>query len=229
MRALLMCVLLLCVGPLFAAHAESDALAKDPITGLTAEKAVELGANRFVDLYGEKTQDETTIGMCGAALTYAQLRRYINDCATVKRTKKQQALIMTVRSCCIEIMTAYINVDEASSGGGTIHRVEWASGMIEVETTLGKVILSMEKPKPDPQGRRAAAKIFTALIANLHKLPTAYADDPESRNSWREQHDEAMRQLRAALPKLYRLLQALPDNSCSSLARFTSAASKVVE
>jgi hypothetical protein len=228
LRALLLCALLICVAPLFAAKPASDGLARDPVTKLTAQQAVTLGATKFIDLYEKDTQDETTAGMRSATDTYAQLRREINDRAVGKRSKAQRTLIEDARACCTDIASAYLDIDEASSGGGTMYEIENASAMVDVETALGKVILSMEKPASNPAGKQAAMKIPATLLANIKRLPSAYTDDPDTANSWRQQHVQAVKRLKADLPRLQRLLTALPDNGSVALARFASTASKIV-
>jgi len=228
-RMLLVGVLvLLCLTPLFAG-AKSDALAKDAVTGLTADQAVKLGLQKYTDLYWKKTKDDSTPGICDGFDRFRRLRRYVNDRAVVKRTKAQQQAIEEARALCAEIGAAYVSVDEAACGGGTIHQVDYASEMAEVEIYVGKLILAMEKPKTSAPGRAAATKTLASLIAGLGKLPGPYTDMPEYAQQWKELHHEAITKLRTALPKLRHLIATVPDNGASALARFAREASQAVD
>jgi len=227
LRLFLILALLACVTPLFVVADDSNTLANDPVTRLTADQAVTLGEDKFIDLYEKTTADESNVGMCNAANIFAQLRRYINDRAVVKRSNAQQLLIQQARKCCTDIITAYIEIDEASSGGGTIHRIENADGGIDVETTIGKVILAMEHPKPNAQNKTRAAKTIANLLDELPRLPKAFSGDPAAA-SWKQENNAAKIKLDSALRRLQRLFKAVPDNGCVALERFASDARKNV-
>jgi hypothetical protein len=221
--------MLLCsLAPCIAATTAADALANDPVSGLTAEQAVKMGVDTFINTYEQKTQDLSTAGLCNAYLTYARLRRYINDRGAGKRTPAQQALIEHLRSCCANIEMSYIENGEASLGGGTIFRTQYAFGMIDVETTIGKVILSMEKPKPNAQGRRDAVKKLTSLLADMKNLTPPFSDDDDkaSAATWKEHHQAALTRLRTEVPHLQQLMKSAPDNACVALAGFVDEASE---
>lgn len=224
-RAILAGVLMLVFASYLAAQSEATALAKDPVTGLTAEKAVQLGAAKFSTFYEKKSQDSySTVGMVNMWSTFTQLRRYVNDRAVAKRTKKQQALIATIRSYCNNIRSAYIDIEEASAGGGTMYHIFRAAGMIDVETTIGKVLLSMEQPKTNPRGRQQANKTITSLVANIRNLPKPASDDPTAIERWRDLYNTASKRLRVTLPKLHALLKSVPDNGSVALAQFAKEA-----
>ena len=139
-----------------------------------------------------------------------------------------QTLIKQIRTCCTDITTAYIEIDEASSGGGTIHQTDYAGGMVYVETTIGKLILAMEQTKSNAIGKRTAIKTVAALLANIKRLPKAFADDPASDNL-KHEHNQAVKLLHSALTRLQRLMPSLPDNGCVTLGIFCEDSSKVVQ
>lgn len=226
-RAILACVLMLVFASYLAAQSDTGLLAKDPVTGLTAEEAVKFGVDKFTDLYEKKSQDgSTTLGMVEASQTYLQLRYYINDRAVVKRTKKQQALIATIRDYCFDIATAYIDIAEASGNGGSILRIDKELEMIDIETSIGKVILSMEQPKANPQGREKAEKTLTSLITGIKNLPKLDTDDPKEAELLRDQYNTAIKRLHTTLPKLRAILKSVPDNGRVALAKFAKDASQ---
>jgi molybdenum-dependent DNA-binding transcriptional regulator ModE len=220
--------LLFCAVPL-AAAADTDALAKDPITGLTADRAVKLGFEKFQELYGRQADAVSTAGMCEVSSTYARLRRYVNDRAAGKRTKQQRVRIGQARDLCLEITGAYTSIREAASGGGTMYRIFWAYGAVDAENTVGKLILSMEQPKANARGRAEAHRMIQSLIAGIEKLPAAFTEYPEDAPRWKEQRGKAIKQLRVALPALQQLCKSVPDNGAFYLARFAGGARKNVE
>ena len=205
---------------------DTAALEKDPITGLNADEAITLGTEKFHDLYLTKTNNETTPGECEAYDKYAELYRFINDRAALKLSSDQQTIIKKARIICSYIMEDYVDIDEACAGGGTIHQIELASGMIDVESSLYKVILSIGQPKFDSQERSKAVNIINTLVANIKSLPKASTDMPDV--DWKQERIDAINQLQSALAQLKILLQYFPDSAAIALALFSNQASKVV-
>ena len=230
LRILIVLLLVVCSLPSnSAADAVPDAAAKDAVTGFTAEQALAIGAVYFVDAYTSKTHDYSTTGMADAWLAYARLRRYVNDRAVLKRTKTEQQVIGQARTLCMAIAHAFVDIEEAAGGGGSVRIVQRAGIRSDVETAIGKVILAMEQPQANAKGRIRADTMLRKLIAHLDALPKASIDDPEKAKQWQQQRTQALTRLRADLPRLRHFLKSVPDGGALALARFAAHADSIAQ
>lgn len=193
---------------------------------LPCAQVLQLGLEKFVNLYGEKTNDYSTYGMKQAFSYYTDCRRPDND-------KRVQVLSLASRKQVEEVRDKLSDIGSASwsnayitAGGGTLYGLSSVGAYAEREDFMARFIAALIKfqatqPNAVPAARRSANRALARARKSLPSLRAPSLDSwtGDSRAEMLTRYRSNTKEMRAALARLQAIVGLLPDRPAELLAR----------
>ncbi len=212
---------LLLLGFIQSAHGQDE-----PQFKLPCPQVLQLGLEKFVDLYGEKTNDYSTYGMKQGFIYYVDCRRPEND-------KRMQALSAAGRKQVDEVRDKLSDIGNASwsnayitAGGGTLYGLSSVGASAEREDFMSRLIAALIKsesahPNPAPPARRRANLALAKARRSLPgpRAPSLESWTGESRAEMLTRYRNNVKEMRSAFARLQTIVRLLPDRAAELLAR----------
>lgn len=189
-------------------------------------QVLQLGLEKFVDLYGEKTNDFSTYGMKQAFSYYVDCRRPDND-------KRAQGLSAAGRQQVAEVRDKLSDIGNASwsnayitAGGGTLYGLSSVGAYAEREDFMSRFVAALFKFEAAQTNRLPAARrrANLALARARGSLPSPRAPSlkswtGDSRGEMLTRYRSNTKEMRAAFARLQTIVRLLPDRPAELLAR----------
>jgi hypothetical protein len=211
---------------LLLAFVHSARAAQDPEFKLPCPQVLNMGLEKFVNFYGEKTGDYSTYGMKQGFSYYTDCRRPDND-------KRMQVLSAASRKQVNEVRDKLSDIGNASwsnayimAGGGTLYGLSSVGAYAEREdfmTTLIAALIKSEASKQNqlPAARRRANRAMDRARKSLPGpgAPSLESWTGESRREMLTQYRSNVKEMRSAFTRLQTIVRLLPDRAAELLAR----------
>jgi hypothetical protein len=193
---------------------------------LPCPQVLKLGLNKFVNLYGEKTEDYSTYGQKQAFSYYVDCRRPDNDKRTGALSDARRKQVDEVRDKLSEIGNATWSNAYIIAGGGTLYGLASVGAYAEREDFMSRLIAALIKFEASQHNRSPAARRRANLaIARARRAlpgPGAPALDSwsdESRTEQLNRYRSNVKEIRGAFERLRTIVSVLPDRTAGLLAR----------
>lgn len=219
-------ILLLTLPLLLLAHAPA-AYAQDeerPEFKMPCQEALKLGLDKFIDVYGEKTQDYSTFGQKQAFGYWANCKQQANDAfATKSLTEDKRKQVSAAREEFNKFGSALWNLRYLEEGGGTMWGLISVSAYASRENYMESFIKTLSLPdRKSPRARQNVNANLARIqrwLANGDRQPYTDGSEPEDVAQRKQGYQEAIKETQDALAKLRALLDELPDAVASHLAK----------
>ena len=206
---------------------QSARASQDPEFKLPCPQVLKLGLNKFVDLYGEKTNDYSTYGQKQAFSYYIDCRRPDNDQRMKGLSEAGRKQVNEVRDQLSEIGNASWSNAYIMAGGGTMYGLASVGAYAEREDFITRFIAALSKSEAaPPPNRQPAARRRANLALNKARrsLPSPRAPSleswvVESRAEMLTRYRTNAKEMRAAFERLQTIVRLLPDKPAELLAR----------
>lgn len=189
---------------------------------MSCQEVLQLGLNKFVNAYGEKTQDYSTYGQKQAYSYYVDCRRPDNDRLTRQLSEVRRQQVDAVRSELSKLGNASWSNAYLVAGGGTLYGLGSVSAYAAREDFMTTFIRDLQLERPQRAARRRAnsrlAKVRRSL-AGISRTPDLVEWDEESRPRHAELYRSNIDSIKDAVTILTRLIRVLPDMAAGQLAR----------
>jgi hypothetical protein len=208
------------------AHAQDER----PEFKMPCQEVVKLGLDKFADVYGKRTGDQSNAGQKAAFTYYVNCKRPANDALASKLLYKnglgayeaKRIQIDDVREELNKYGEALWTLRYAEEGGGTMWGVIAANAFASREDfieTFIKTLAASERKSPRARQRvnLSLARIQRWLNSPKRK-PFAENSDPNDVVSNKKLYEQTMKDARETLAKLRNTLQDLPDLAAQRLA-----------
>ncbi|HEX8843154.1 MAG TPA: hypothetical protein VF791_00715 [Pyrinomonadaceae bacterium] len=190
---------------------------------MACEQVLKLGLDKFMEAYGEQTQDYSNAGQKEAFQYYVNCKKPANDALaakTLSEAKRKQ--VDAVREEFNKFGTALWGLTYLEAGGGTMWGLISVGAYAEREDFMEKLIKAMAAPnRKSPAARRRTSASLTRiqrwLSANERK-PFTENSEPEDVAQSKVNYRETMKETQDALAHLRDLLRDLPDTAAERLA-----------
>ena len=187
---------------------------------MPCEQVLKLGLDKFVDAYGEKTQDFSTYGMKEAYGYYVNCKRPANDMRARQLPELRRKQVDAVREALSEIgdsswANAYI-----LAGGGTMYGLASVSAYAVREDVIAALISAMTSPGDGRARRRANAAIGRTRrsLPDAARMPVLEYWDESSRPEQITAYRGNVAKIRKAFTQLEAIIRLLPDRSADLVA-----------
>jgi hypothetical protein len=222
MRKLLLRIAL----PVFLLAFAPMALAQNderPKFKMPCQEALKLGFDKFIDVYGKRTQDYSTYGQKQALGYWVDCKRPANDALAAKILSEEKSKqVNSVREEFNKFGTALWGLTYLEAGGGTM----W--GLISVgyyagrENFMESFIRMLALPdRRSPRARRSVSASLARIehwLASGDRKPFTEGSEPEDIAQRQQSYRETIKETRESLAKLRDILRALPDAAAARLA-----------
>lgn len=211
-------LLLLSFAPLARAQDEERPEFKMP-----CPQALKLGLDKFMDVYGEKTQDYSTFGQKQAFGYWANCKQLANDAlATERLTDESRQQVNTVREAFNKFGAALWELRYLEEGGGTMWGLISVGAYAERENFMESFIKTLALPARRSararQNVNASLARIERLLAAKDRQPYTDGSEPEVVTSRKQGYQESLKETEGTLARLRDLLGQLPDMAASRLA-----------
>jgi hypothetical protein len=205
---------------------QSARAAQDPEYKLPCPQVLKLGLSKFVNLYGEKTEDYSTYGQKQAFSYYVDCRRPDNDKRMQGSSAAARKQVAEVRDKLSEIGNASWSNAYIIAGGGTLYGLASVGAYAEREDFMSTLIAALIKSEASHHNRSPAARRRANLALNRARRalpgPRAPALDSwpgESRAEMLTRYRSNAKEIRSAFDRLQTVVRLLPDRPAELLAR----------
>lgn len=211
-------LLLLSCAPLARAQDEGR-----PDFKMPCQQALKLGLDKFIDVYGEKTQDYSTYGQKLAFGYWANCKQVANDALAAERLpedKRQQ--VKAARDEFNKYGTALWGLRYLEEGGGTMWGLISVGAYASRENFMESFIKTLALParrsaRARQQVNASISRIQRWLAAN-DRQPYTDGSEPEDIATRKQSYQESIKETRESLARLRDMLSQLPDVAASRLA-----------
>jgi hypothetical protein len=190
---------------------------------MPCQEALKLGLDKFIDVYGEKTQDYSTFGQKQAFGYWANCKQQANDAlAATRLTDEKRRLLHTAREEFNKFGSALWGLRYLEEGGGTMWGLISVGAYASRENFMESFIKTLSLP--DRKSAQARQNVNASLariqrwLANGDRQPYTDGSEPEDVAQRKQGYQEAIKETQDALAKLRDLLGQLPDAAASRLA-----------
>jgi hypothetical protein len=202
------------------AQAQED---EGPKFKMPCQQVLRLGQNKFMDVYGERTQDYSTYGMKQAFAYYAECKRADNDAHARLLTAERRAQADAAREALSKLGNAAWTMQYVSAGGGTMWALASVGAYATREDYMAIIIKALAQPerKQPVLRRRASTSLRRAqsLLARWSRTPKLEFASGEERANQRKMYQDAVKDARAAFAQLQTLVAAMPDAAAERTAK----------
>ncbi|MBV9957376.1 MAG: hypothetical protein JO360_03110 [Acidobacteria bacterium] len=207
----------LCCAPLAAAQNEDQPEFKMPCA-----QVLKLGLNEFMDVYGEKTADYSTLGMKQGFSYYADCKRPANDELAQHLSPERRKQADAVRDELQKMGNAAWDLAYISAGGGTMYALLKVGAYATREDSMTKLITALGNERAQPAARRrVAASLAKArrLLVHWAHMPKIEVYGEESLAEMQQQYRDEVKEAQAAFDRLQALIRVLPDAAAELVAK----------
>jgi hypothetical protein len=190
---------------------------------MSCPEVLKLGLEKFTDVYGEKTQDYSTVGQKQAFEYWVNCKRPANDALAAARLsddKRQQ--VNAAREEFNRFGSTLWGLRYLEEGGGTMWGLISVGAYAERENFMESFIKTLALPERKSVRARRNVNASLARIQNWltngNRKPFTEGSEPEDVTQRQQGYQEAIKEAQDALAKLRDLLSALPDVAASHLA-----------
>ena len=219
-------MILLAFAPLALAQDDERAEFKMPCT-----QVLKLGLDKFTKVYGDKTQDYSTVGQKQAFEYWVNCKRPANDELATKLLSTGHNLgayeakrlqLDDVREEFNKFGSSLWSLKYYEEGGGTMWGLISVGAYAERENFMETLIraLAMSERRV-PRARRnvnASLSRIQTWLSSRKRKPFTEGSEPEEITQRKQSYQEAIKETQDALAKLRDILQDLPDVAASRLA-----------
>jgi hypothetical protein len=227
LRIALPVLLALAFAPL--AYAQDD---ERPEFKMSCPQVLRLGLEKFINVYGEKTQDYSTVGQKMAFEYWVNCKRPANDALAAKvlsaayRLGAYEAKRLQVDETREEFNkfgSALWGLKYLEEGGGTMWGLISVGAYADRENFMETLIRTLALPeRRSPRARRSVnaslSKIERWLANRNRRKPYTEGSEPEDVAQRQQSYRETMKETEDALAKLRDILNDLPDAAAERLA-----------
>ena len=187
---------------------------------MPCDEVVKLGLDKFMEVYGEKTNDFSTYGMKQGFGYYVGCKRAANDNHTNNLPVERRNQVNLIRDSLTNIGSASWGNAYIESGGGTIFGVASASAYAVREDLMESVIAAMSM-KSDERARRRAKLALGRARRALPRVSQAVDLehwDEASRAEQLNRYRDNVNAIRNGFTKLEEMIRLLPDRAADIVA-----------
>lgn len=202
----------------------SGALAQEDIEyKMPCEQVLKLGLDKFMDAYGEKTQDYSTYGQKQAFGYFVNCKRPVNDALAARTlSEAQRKQIDDVREAFNKFGSDLWGLKYLEEGGGTMWGLASVGSYAEREIFMETLIKTFAVSSKKSRGARLRANTsllrIQRLLSSRDRQPFVEGAEPEDITQRKQSYQENMKEVRDGLTKLRSILAALPDPVADRLA-----------
>lgn len=212
-------VLLVACAP-YAARAQDD---DGPKLKMPCTEVLKLGLDSFMDVYGEKTQDYSTLGQKQALSYYVDCKRPVNDAEAERLGPAKLKQVNAVRDDLAKLGEAVWNMRYIKEGGGTMWGLASVGAYAEREDFMTTLIAALALPEKKDAGarRRANANLAKAqrLLARWSRTPNIEVFGGDSVAVQKKLYQSSVGEAQEAVAALQALIRTLPDMAAECAAR----------
>lgn len=183
-------------------------------------EVVKLGLDKFMDVYGEKTNDYSTYGQKQGFGYYVDCKRAANDERASRLSAEQRDRVNNVRDALQEIGNASWANAYIEAGGGTMYGLASVGAFAVREDVMSAVISAMVMPANSRARRRAnlaLGRARRALPGALEKVVLEHWDE-SSRAEQLKNYQDNVNTIRNGFSKLQTIIKLLPDRAADVVA-----------
>ena len=183
-------------------------------------EVVKLGLDKFMDVYGEKTNDYSTYGMKQGFGYYVGCKRTSNDEGASKLPVERRQQVNVIRDTLVAIGSASWGNAYIEAGGGTIYGVASAGAFAVREDLMASVIAAMAMPSSGRARRHAdlaLRRARRALPGVTRGVELEHWDEP-SRAEQLKRYRDNVNTIRNGFTKLEAMIRLLPDRAADIVA-----------
>jgi hypothetical protein len=212
--------LILPVSCLLVILASSVHAQEQPEFKMPCPEVLKLGLDKFMDAYGEKTQDYSTYGQKQAFSFYVDCKRPANDQHAQQLTEARRKQAAVIRDALTAIGDASWSNAYLDAGGGTMYGLASVGAYAVREDSMGPIIAALVSETKQPASRRRANR---SLIRARRLLPGLAAPDLEhwdvsSRPDHLKHYRENVLKIRNSFQLLASVIRLLPDRAAELTA-----------
>lgn len=203
-----------------AAYAQDE---ERPEFKMPCPEALKLGLEKFMDVYGEKTQDYSTFGQKQAFEYWVNCKRPANDALAQERlSEEQRKQVETIREEFNKFGTALWGLRYLEEGGGTMWGLISVGSYAERENFMETFIKTLAMP--DRRSARDRRKVNASLarierwLSSNDRKPFTEGSEPEDITQRQQGYQETIKETQDALTKLRDILRTLPGAAAQRLA-----------
>ncbi len=201
----------------------ADTRAQDPPEfKMPCPQVLQLGLNKFMNAYGEKTGDYSTYGQKQAFSYYVDCRRPENDKLASQLSEARRLQVDTVRDELQKIGDASWSNAYLVAGGGTLYGLASVGAYAEREDFITALIKDLKLERSQRAARRSAnaslARVRRSLVG-ISSMPDLAEWDEESRPRHAELYRTNINSIEDAVTVLTKLIRILPDRAARQVAR----------
>jgi hypothetical protein len=219
-------ILLLAFAPLV--YAQDD---ERPEFKMPCQEALKIGLNKFMDVYGEKTEDYSTAGQKQAFEYWVNCKRPANDTLAAGRlSDEKRKQVDSVREEFNKFGMALWGLKYLEEGGGTMWGLVSVGAYAERENFMETLIRTLAmRARRLPRARRNADASLAKIqrwLASDDRQPFTEGSEPEDVAQRKQSYQETIKETQDALTKLRDILSALPDAAAERLAKEMASEAK---
>ena len=183
-------------------------------------EVVKLGLDKFMDVYGEKTNDFSTYGMKQGFGYYIGCKRAANDDYTNNLPVDRRLQVNVIRDTLTDIGAASWGNAYIESGGGTIYGVASAGAFAVREDLMASVIAAMATGSDGRARRRAKHALGRArrALPRVSQAVDLEHWDEASRAEQLKRYRDNVDAIRTGFTKLEEMIRLLPDRAADIVA-----------
>lgn len=203
-----------------AARAQDD---DGPKLKMPCADVLKLGLDKFMDVYGEKTQDYSTLGQKQAFSYYVDCKRPVNDVEAGRLDQSKRKQVDALRDGLAKLGEAAWNMRYIKEGGGTMWALASVGAYAEREDFMTTLIAALAMPDKKDAGarRRANANLAKAqrLLARWSRTPNIEEFGGEGVAEQKKLYQSFVGEAESAVAALQTLIRTLPDTAAERAAR----------
>lgn len=195
---------------------------EQPQFTMPCSDVLKLGLDKFVEAYGEKTQDYSTYGQKQAYGYYVDCKRPANDQRAQRLSEIQRKQVDAVRDGLNEIGNASWGNAYIVAGGGTMYGLASVSAYAVREDVIASLIATLASQGPNPRSRRranAALARARRALPDSRRMPTLEYWDTGDRPNQIKAYRENSARIKKGFTEVERLIRLLPDRAAELVAR----------
>jgi hypothetical protein len=193
---------------------------EQPEFKMPCPEVLKLGLDKFVEAYGEKTQDYSTVGQKDAYGYYVQCKRSANDDRARQLPQTRRKQVDAVRESLKEIGDASWTNAYILAGGGTMYGLASVSAYAVREDVIATLITAITSPNDRRARRRANAAIGRTrrLLPDASRVPDLEYWDEASRPEHAAEYRNNVGKIRKAFAELETIIRLVPDRAADLVA-----------
>jgi hypothetical protein len=193
--------------------------------------ALKLGFDKFIDVYGKRTQDYSTYGQKQAFGYWVDCKRPANDALAANiLSEEKRKQVDSVREEFNKLGTALWGLTYLEAGGGTMWGLISVGSYAARENFMETLIRTLALPeRRSIRARRSVSASLARIqgrLASSDRKPFTEGSEPEDVAQREQSYRETMKETKDSISKLRDILGALPDAAAERLAKEMASEAK---